>query len=77
METTIEKPVVATAAKPVKKMVFYRISRLCEEDECRYEEKLVRYALSAWFMNVDRAMKRLENGEKVFTPYAYYVARAI
>lgn len=63
--------------KTGKRLVFYRISRCWEKDESMYDEKLVRYALSAWVKDVDRAMVRIYRGEKVCTPYAYYVARVV
>lgn len=77
MEKTTDKKAQVTPNIKSERIVIYRVSRLCPEDECWYEEQLVRYALSAWFMNVDRAMARLKRGEKVYTPYAYYVARTV
>jgi hypothetical protein len=75
MATATRKTTVAPLVR--RRLMFYRVNRQFEMDECWYEEKMVRYALSAWVKNVDRCMERLYRGEKVYTPYAYYVARPV
>jgi len=73
MTETLEKAPVIVEQKVSKRgLSFYRVNREWEDDKVLCGEKYVRYSLSAWFKDVEHAMKRIHRGEKVYTPYAYY-----
>ena len=63
--------------KKDQQFMYYRVSRFDDDDECWYEEKVIRSVLSAWVKDIDKTMARLKKGEKVSTPFAYYVAKPV